>query len=452
MKVRLRDVRLPEFGESDQQPEIPLRLHEERCRRAHKAAGVDWLVVYGDREHYANLMYLIGFDPRFEEAVLILGAGDRRILLVGNEGVAYAELLPLPLDLALCQSFSLMGQDRSRAPRLVDVVREAGVGNGDRVGVVGWKYLEPEETFAELPSFFAPAVLIDALRHIVDDDAAVVDAGAVLMHSGSGLRARNEVEQIAAFEWAASRASCAVLRIVRGIRAGMSEMEAVAGMGYMGDLLATHVLFASGTGAIVGLRSPGTRRIAQGDGVSTAVAFWGGLTARAGRVIDADPAFLDRVVFPYYKAVATWYRTMAIGIAGGTIHERTVAALAASELRPALNPGHLTSFDEWLHSPIRPESAEEIASGMMFQCDIIPTPLGSGDAINCEDTLAVGDAPLRAALRDRYPATWARIEARQTFMRDELGIGIADDILPLSNMPAYLPPLWLAPTQVCVLD
>ena len=32
------------------------------------------LVVYGDREHFANLAYLTGFDPRFEEAVLIVGA------------------------------------------------------------------------------------------------------------------------------------------------------------------------------------------------------------------------------------------------------------------------------------------------------------------------------------------------------------------------------------------
>ncbi len=414
--------------------------------------GVDWLVVYGDREHYANLTYLIGFDPRFEEAVLILGVGDRRILLVGNEGVAYAELLTLSFDLVLCQSFSLMGQDRSRAPRLIDVLRDAGIKNGHRIGVVGWKYLEPEESFGPLPSFFAPAVLIDALRRVAGDDAALTEATPVLMHPVHGLRARNEVEQIAGFEWAASRASRAVHRIMLKIRAGMSELEAVAGMDYMGDLLSTHVLFASGTGPIVGLRSPGTRRIAQGDGISAAIGFWGGLTARAGRVTDTDPAFLDRVAFPYYKAVATWYQTLAIGVAGGTIHERTTTALAAGGLRPALNPGHLTSFDEWLHSPIRPESVEPIASGMMFQCDIIPTPLGYGDAINCEDTLAVANASLRAALRDRYPSLWARIQARQTFMRDELGIGIADDVLPLSTMPAYLPPLWLAPTQVCVLD
>ena len=35
--------------------------------------GYDHIVVWGDREHSANIAYLTGFDPRFEEAVLIVG-------------------------------------------------------------------------------------------------------------------------------------------------------------------------------------------------------------------------------------------------------------------------------------------------------------------------------------------------------------------------------------------
>ncbi len=30
-------------------------------------------MVYADREHFANLAYLTGFDPRFEESLLIVG-------------------------------------------------------------------------------------------------------------------------------------------------------------------------------------------------------------------------------------------------------------------------------------------------------------------------------------------------------------------------------------------
>ncbi|HVQ31745.1 MAG TPA: hypothetical protein VMV21_19260, partial [Vicinamibacteria bacterium] len=29
-------------------------------------------LVYGDREHFANLAFLTGFDPRFEEALLVV--------------------------------------------------------------------------------------------------------------------------------------------------------------------------------------------------------------------------------------------------------------------------------------------------------------------------------------------------------------------------------------------
>ena len=79
----------------------------------------DWLVVYADREHLANIAFLCGYDPRFEEALLLLGPRDRRVLVVGNEGEAYAPLAGLPgLETALAQSMSLMGQDRSLKPDL----------------------------------------------------------------------------------------------------------------------------------------------------------------------------------------------------------------------------------------------------------------------------------------------------------------------------------------------
>jgi hypothetical protein len=41
--------------------------------------------VYADREHSANVSYLTGFDPRFEEAILVVGATAEPAILVGNE-------------------------------------------------------------------------------------------------------------------------------------------------------------------------------------------------------------------------------------------------------------------------------------------------------------------------------------------------------------------------------
>ena len=46
-----------------------------RFLAAKTKAGFDAIIVYADREHCANLSYLTGFDPRFEEALLILVEG-----------------------------------------------------------------------------------------------------------------------------------------------------------------------------------------------------------------------------------------------------------------------------------------------------------------------------------------------------------------------------------------
>ena len=71
-------------------PTLPRALYAARLERARAAAaehGYDVLVVYADREHNANLSHLTGFDPRFEEAVLIVG-GE------GEPGVIHVSLLP----------------------------------------------------------------------------------------------------------------------------------------------------------------------------------------------------------------------------------------------------------------------------------------------------------------------------------------------------------------------
>lgn len=442
------EVPLPDFGLPDQRPEIPAALYAARCAGAYAAAGADWLVVYGDREHYANLTFLTGYDPRFEEGILLLGAAGRRILLVGNEGLDYAATLTLPLDIVLCQTLSLPGQDRGKAPRLDEILRAAGLGARQSLALVGWKPVAAEEWTGATPGFFAPAILVDTLRDLAGDPAALRDATPVLLHPTEGLRARVEPEQIAAFEWSAARATAALRRIQCGMRPGLTELQAVGNMGYEGDLLSTHILFGSGRGPIVGLGSPGTRPIARGDGVSCGFGFWGGLGARAGVIDDNDQDFLDRIASPYFRGIVTWYETVGIGVAGGVIHERVSATLAAGGFRPALNPGHLGGHDEWVNSPVVPGGTGTIASGMVFQCDVIPTPMPPGRAINCEDPVVFADAALREQLAARFPTVWARIAARQTFMRDELGIAIRDEVLPLSTMPAYLAPLWLAPDRV----
>ena len=155
------------------------------------------------------------------------------------------------------------------------------------------------------------------------------------------------------------------------------------------------------------------------------MAIWGGLSARAGLIADHDEAFL-KTASAYFEGLAAWYEAADIGVAGEPCSRPSRAALARGGLRSALNPGHLTGHDEWIHTPIRPGSDERIASGMPFQVDIIPTPMRDGWALNCEDGIVFADAALRAELKARHPAVAERIEARRRFVRDELGIAIKD--------------------------
>lgn len=94
--VALRPLPLPDFGVPDERPELPEAEYENRIDALRASAGTEWIVVYGDRKHFANLAYLTRFDPRFEEAVLVLGPDDVRCLLVGNEGLGYGSIAVVP--------------------------------------------------------------------------------------------------------------------------------------------------------------------------------------------------------------------------------------------------------------------------------------------------------------------------------------------------------------------
>lgn len=454
MSVSLHHIGLPDFGIPAEPPAIPGEEYARRADALYADAGQDWVVVYGDREHNANLLHLTGFDPRFEEAALLLGPGGSRALVVGIEGVGHSVESRLPVEVVLAQSFGLMGQPRTTAARLTDILRACGIGAGHSVGLVGWKYRDYLETDApERPAFVA-AGLVDDLRAITGGDP--IDVTGLLMHPVSGQRARVSADQIAFAEWAATRTSAAIFRVLRGARPGMTEREIVANMGYAGEPMSTHAIFASaGPGEpLNGLRSATGRVVHEGDAVTFGMGYWGALSCRAGLLrATPDEAFFDAVVAPYFQAQATWYRTAGIGVAGGVVfdavHETLAAAGAA--FTPALNPGHLTSFDEWTNTPIRSGSEDRLASGMIFQVDIIPAPLPAGWTLNCEDTVAIADAALREELAAKHPEVWSRVEARRGFMADALGIELAPDLLPLSLANAYLPPFWLDPTLVCSL-
>jgi hypothetical protein len=86
-------------------------------------------------------------------------------------------------------------------------------------------------------------------------------------------------------------------------------------------------------------------------------------------------------------------------------------------------------------------------SGMALQVDVIPATGTAYYTTNIEDGIALADEALRREFAARYPEAWGRIQARRAFMHNALGIRLKPEVLPFSNIPAYLPPFVLSPAH-----
>ncbi len=450
--ARLAEVDLPDFGMPETAPEIPASTYAarlERLRARMDEDGYDRIVVYADREHSANLAYLTGFDPRFEEALLVVGPEGDPAILVGNECHGMAGAAPLPMRRHLFQDLSLSGQPRDRSRPLIEILADEGIREDRRVGVVGWK------EYADRRTIEAPAFLVDTLR---DMGAVVENAAHLFIGAADGLRVVNEVEQLASFEHAACFTSQGVRRLLHGLRPGMRERDAVALLGWNGAPLSCHLMLTAGERASLGLLSPDDRVIERGDRFTVAFGIWGALNCRAGFVVE-DAAelpegirdYVDRLVAPYVGAVAEWYGALHVGQTGGALHEIVARRLGDPFFGIFLNPGHQIHLDEWVNSPIAPGSTVELRSGMALQVDVIPATGTEYFTTNIEDGVALADEGLRTAFAHTYPQAWERISARRRFMEDALGIALHPDVLPFSNIPAWLPPFLLRPDRVMVM-
>src|SRR5205085_1949469 len=131
---------------------------------------------YADREHSASMSFLSGFDPRFEEAILVVGRGDDDpAILVGNECWGMAAAAPLAMRRHLVQDLSLPGQPRDRSRPLRSILEDEAVRRGARVGLVGWK------TYAERSTIEIPSFLVDLVRNLVGDAGTVENATDLLI-------------------------------------------------------------------------------------------------------------------------------------------------------------------------------------------------------------------------------------------------------------------------------
>ncbi len=455
MPVTLIDRDWPDFGAPAVPPPVgraELAARLALIRDAMAAAGLDALAIYGDREHCANLSWASGFDPRFEEALMVVRPEGAPLLMAGNECLAYTRASPAvaagDIAVAHCASFSLLSQPRDSDR--IEVLLDRALLRGGRIGTVGWKYWSAEEVGDPDHAIEIPSLLADLLRARADE---VLNATALFMHPGTGLRSVVTVDDIARLEFANHMAAAAVRRIAFALREGMSDFAAVEA-GRIGGLpLGCHTTFATGPQPF-GLSGPTGARIETGRTLSFNVCHWGANVCRAGWVAEGPedlPAeardYVEAFVGPYLQAMNLWCGLMRPGVPGGEVQAAMDAALPGFGV--TLNPGHLIGTDEWISSPIFPGSDLPIRSGMAMQMDVIPDHPVYGST-RMEDGYVIAEADLRAMLEERHPMVAARVEMRRSFLR-EAGYDLPDSLLPLADTCGVVAPYLLAPRKLAVL-
>ncbi len=307
-EARLAPIDLPDFGDPVLEPTLPRSVYDARIHRLKARMteeGLDAVVIYGDREHVANISWATGYDPRFEEALLVVTPGRKPVLFAGNEGFSYTECANGDFDRILWQPLSLMGQPRHKMRPLRAELTDAGLRKGMKIGLAGWKGFETDDGVFDPQWIEAPHYLVNALQEFGD----VINAARLFMHPETGLRCVNEVEQLACFEYAATRSSSAIRRVILNAKPGMTEYQAVRAMGLDGFPQSVHVNLSAGPRAKFGLPSPSSRKIELGDPIVAGFGLMGALNCRAGFMVEnatqlPQPIsdYVDKLVEPYFSA------------------------------------------------------------------------------------------------------------------------------------------------------
>jgi hypothetical protein len=236
------------------------------------------------------------------------------------------------------------------------------------------------------------------------------------------------------------------------MRDGMTDHEIAKFIQWDGEPLGCHPTFASGE--LPGLCGPQGRTLKKGDVFSFNVCYWGSNICRAGWVAEDENDlpleardYINDFAGPYFEAMTDWFSKMRIGTVGDTLHKAIYDILPFEKFGIFLNAGHLIHLDEWVSSPIYEGSEIPIQSGMMFQVDVIPSSTVYGST-RMEDGIVIADEELRSALKHKHPECYKRCQNRRDFMIDILGRDLPEEILPLSNIPAIVPPWFLSPKKI----
>lgn len=453
-QVIIKQIEYPTYSQATP-PAVPsleeLEKRITRCREMMRRKGYTHLVVYGDREHFANIMYLTHFDPRFEEALLILPTLGTPLLLVGNECVGHLNISPLyqqgKLRHERYQPFSLMNQPRDTSRPLGTVFREEGIDTTAQVGIVGWKYYFDVELDAPFQASDVPSYIVDALRKTASVEV-LSNATDLFISPSYGLRSFLSPYEIAVFEYSNVMASEGMISLLKNFKAGVTDFEMIKAYQYTGYPLNCHVGIKSSGNQHYGLTSPVGSLINKGEPCSTNLGYWGSNICRAGWVAESEndlpesaKGYIDEFAAPYLLAVRQWLKTMQIGTPGSVFRQLISDLLPFDRFGVYLNPGHLIHMDEWTGSPIYEGSTETIQSGMYMQIDIIPRSTRFFST-RMEEGIVIADSELRRSLQQEYPEVYDRCMARRRFM-ESLGFELPEEILPLANTAGLVSPFFL---------
>lgn len=447
--IKLKEIEAPKPEEGL----IPVMLSDEtmqnrkaRLLESMQKDGFDAVVVYADLEHGSNFEYLCGFLPRFEEALLILHANGKAFMVLGNEnlnkaGKARIEAVPIHMP-----HFSLPNQPMQTEKSVAQILASCELEDAEKIGLIGWKnftsHVEDNHLLFDLPYF-----LVEALKTVCGK--AQFANAAYLLIGENGVRTTNNANEFAHYEYGAALAGNCILKTMDRLKVGKTEMEMAETLAADGQRHSVVTIMATGARFEKANLYPGNKQIQCGDKISITTGFKGGLQSRAGYAVECaeqlpekEQDYLKAVAIPYFQAVKTWLETIEIGINGNDLYEAVETVLPKEDYGWTLNPGHLCADEEWMSSPIYPQSEETLQSGMLFQIDIIPSVNGYG-GVSCESGILLADEQLRKAIAKEYPAVWERIVKRRAYMQEVLGIRIQEDVLPTSMATAYLRPYLL---------
>ena len=447
--IKLKEIEAPKPEEGL----IPVMLSDETMqnRKARllenmQKDGFDAVVVYADLEHGSNFEYLCGFLPRFEEALLILHANGKAFMVLGNEnlnkaGKARIEAVPIHMP-----HFSLPNQPMQTEKSVAQILASCELEDAEKIGLIGWKnftsHVEDNHLLFDLPYF-----LVEALKTVCGK--AQFANAAYLLIGENGVRTTNNANEFAHYEYGAALAGNCILKTMDRLKVGKTEMEMAETLAADGQRHSVVTIMATGARFEKANLYPGNKQIQCGDKISITTGFKGGLQSRAGYAVECaeqlpekEQDYLKAVAIPYFQAVKTWLETIEIGINGNDLYEAVETVLPKEDYGWTLNPGHLCADEEWMSSPIYPQSEETLQSGMLFQIDIIPSVNGYG-GVSCESGILLADEQLRKAIAKEYTAVWERIVKRRAYMQEVLGIRIQEDVLPTSMATAYLRPYLL---------